>query len=197
MGRSSELDGLTTLPELLMQSIQKNGDREALRQYDRATGKWESWTYKELGEHVLAWRRAFAAMGLKPGERIAILMPNGRDHVCADQAALANGLIPVPLHAIDTPGASAFITIDSQAATLVTNKLTRWQQIRATGVGTAVAVGRLGAMSGPLLAGKMLALGTGRVGVMAASAPGILLAGLAVFILMSRKSQMPIPASGA
>ena len=134
MGRSSELDGLTTLPELLMQSIQKNGDREALRQYDRATGKWESWTYKELGEHVLAWRRAFAAMGLKPGERIAILMPNGRDHVCADQAALANGLIPVPLHAIDTPGASAFITIDSQAATLVTNKLTRWQQIRATGV---------------------------------------------------------------
>lgn len=51
-------------------------------------------------------------------------------------------------------------------------------QIRATGVGTAVAVGRLGAMSGPpLLAGKMLALGTGRVGVMAASAPGILLAG--------------------
>ena len=70
-------------------------------------------------------------------------------------------------------------------------------QIRATGVGTAVAVGRLGAMSGPLLAGKMLALGTGTVGVMAASAPGILLAGLAVFILMSRKSQMPFPVSGA
>lgn len=63
-------------------------------------------------------------------------------------------------------------------------------QIRATGVGTAVAVGRLGAMSGPLLAGKMLALGTGTVGVMVASAPGILVAGLAVFILMSRKTRM-------
>ncbi|EEV5864763.1 TPA: 3-(3-hydroxy-phenyl)propionate transporter MhpT [Escherichia coli] len=63
-------------------------------------------------------------------------------------------------------------------------------QIRATGVGTAVAVGRLGAMSGPLLAGKMLALGTGTVGVMAASAPGIFVAGLAVFILMSRRSRM-------
>lgn len=59
-------------------------------------------------------------------------------------------------------------------------------EIRATGVGTAVAVGRLGAMSGPLLAGKMLALGTGTVGVMAASAPGIVLAGVAVFWLMSR-----------
>lgn len=60
-------------------------------------------------------------------------------------------------------------------------------EIRATGVGTAVAIGRLGAMSGPLLAGKMLALGTGTVGVMAASAPGILLAGVAVFWLMSRQ----------
>lgn len=59
-------------------------------------------------------------------------------------------------------------------------------EIRATGVGTAVAVGRLGAMSGPLLAGKMLALGTGTVGVMAASAPGIVLAGVAVFWLMRR-----------
>ncbi|MBE9805849.1 3-hydroxyphenylpropionic acid transporter, partial [Escherichia coli] len=36
----------------------------------------------------------------------------------------------------------------------------------------------------------MLALGTGTVGVMAASAPGILVAGLAVFILMSRRSRM-------
>ena len=62
-------------------------------------------------------------------------------------------------------------------------------EIRATGVGTAVAIGRLGAMSGPLLAGKMLALGTGTVGVMAASAPGILLAGVAVFWLMSRQKR--------
>ncbi|WP_058910113.1 3-(3-hydroxy-phenyl)propionate transporter MhpT [Entomohabitans teleogrylli] len=63
-------------------------------------------------------------------------------------------------------------------------------EIRASGVGTAVAVGRLGAMSGPLLAGKMLALGTGTVGVMAASAPGIVLAGIAVFWLMNRQKQL-------
>lgn len=65
-------------------------------------------------------------------------------------------------------------------------------EIRATGVGSAVAVGRLGAMSGPLLAGKMLALGTGTVGVMAASAPGILLAGVAVFWLMNRQRRQSL-----
>lgn len=59
-------------------------------------------------------------------------------------------------------------------------------EIRVTGVGTAVAVGRLGAMSGPLIAGKMLALGTGAAGVMVASAPGLVIAGVAVFWLITR-----------
>ncbi len=62
--------------------------------------------------------------------------------------------------------------------------------VRATGVGSAVAVGRLGAMSGPLVAGKMLALGSGTAGVMLASAPGIVIAAVAMFYLsMRRKDQ--------
>ncbi len=62
-------------------------------------------------------------------------------------------------------------------------------EVRATGVGSAVAVGRLGAMSGPLVAGKMLALGTGAAGVMLASAPGLVAAGLAVYWLFHRRHQ--------
>ncbi|MFJ7884467.1 3-(3-hydroxy-phenyl)propionate transporter MhpT [Pseudomonas sp. NPDC096917] len=60
--------------------------------------------------------------------------------------------------------------------------------IRATGVGSAVAIGRLGAMSGPLVAGKMLALGTGTAGVMLASAPGIFIAAAAMFYLSIRRN---------
>ena len=60
--------------------------------------------------------------------------------------------------------------------------------IRATGVGSAVAIGRLGAMSGPLVAGKMLALGTGTAGVMLASAPGIVIAAVAMFYLSVQRN---------
>ena len=60
--------------------------------------------------------------------------------------------------------------------------------IRATGVGSAVAIGRLGAMSGPLVAGKMLALGTGTAGVMLAAAPGIVIAAVAMFYLSVRRN---------
>lgn len=48
--------------------------------------------------------------------------------------------------------------------------------VRATGVGVAVAVGRLGSMSGPLLAGQLLAAGAGVGGLLLAASPLVLLA---------------------
>lgn len=62
--------------------------------------------------------------------------------------------------------------------------------VRATGVGSAVSVGRLGAMSGPLVAGKMLALGGGTAGVMLAAAPGIVVAAIAVFYLLAKRDRL-------
>lgn len=127
------LENLTTLPQLLVNSVERYGEREVLRQFDKETKSWHSLSYAQLMARVMEWRRAYAAMNLERGTRIGILMPNSIDHACADQAALANGLVPVPLHAIDTPGASAFILSDSRAQVLVTNKLTRWKQIQAAG----------------------------------------------------------------
>lgn len=127
------LENFTTLPQLLVNGVERYGEREALRQFDKETKSWHSLSYAQLMVRVMEWRRAYAAMNLERGTRIGILMPNSIDHACADQAALANGLVPVPLHAIDTPGASAFILSDSRAKVLVTNKLTRWKQIKAAG----------------------------------------------------------------
>lgn len=127
------LENFTTLPQLLVNSVERYGEREALRQFDKETKSWHSLSYAQLMVRIMEWRRAYAAMNLERGTRIGILMPNSIDHACADQAALANGLVPVPLHAIDTPGASAFILSDSRAQVLVTNKLTRWKQIKAAG----------------------------------------------------------------
>ncbi|MNY27506.1 putative niacin/nicotinamide transporter NaiP [compost metagenome] len=61
--------------------------------------------------------------------------------------------------------------------------------IRATGVGSAVAIGRLGSMSGPLIAGQMLASGTGVAGLMLAASPGILAAAASVVILLRREER--------
>ncbi|CAM4266173.1 3-(3-hydroxy-phenyl)propionate transporter MhpT [Acinetobacter pragensis] len=59
---------------------------------------------------------------------------------------------------------------------------------KVTGVGSAISLGRLGAMTGPLLTGKILALGFGTAGILVTSAPGIALSALAVASLSAYKA---------
>ncbi len=130
--RFEALSQLKTLDQFIPARAKIAPHTEALRQFDRRTNTWERVSYRDLDERIQQWRKAFCKMGLKHGDRVAILLPNGVDAVCCDQAVLANGLVPVPLHAIDTAGSSAFIIADSQATVLVTNRQNRWDSIYLT-----------------------------------------------------------------
>ena len=131
--RFEALAQLKTLDQYIPNRVKVAPHSEALRQFDRRTNSWERISYRDLSERIYAWRCAFAKMDLPKGSRIAVLLPNGVDAVCCDQAALANGLVTVPLHAIATPGSSAFIIADSQACVLVTNQQSIWDAIFLTG----------------------------------------------------------------
>ena len=61
-------------------------------------------------------------------------------------------------------------------------------EMRGTGVGAAVAVGRIGSFAGPLFAGMLLSLGTSSAMVIGASIPLILMAMIAALFLV-RKSK--------
>jgi len=60
------------------------------------------------------------------GARIAILVPNSFEHVCIDQAALASGFVPVPLHVIDNPDSLAYVIADCGASVLVVDSAAHW-----------------------------------------------------------------------
>ncbi len=66
-------------------------------------------------------------------------------------------------------------------------------QVRATGVGASVAVGRLGSMAGPLAAGQILAAGAGVGGLLLAASPGLVVAAVAAMALLGRRA----PQTGA
>jgi MFS transporter, AAHS family, 3-hydroxyphenylpropionic acid transporter len=59
-------------------------------------------------------------------------------------------------------------------------------EMRATGVGVASAVGRIGAMLGPAIAGHFLATGIGAAGVISAAIPGIIISAFFMLILLKR-----------
>ena len=73
------------------------------------------------------------ASELPSGARVAILLPNGLDAMCLDQACLRCGMVPVPLHAIDNAGSIAYILKDSQSSLLMLSQLQTWEQICAIG----------------------------------------------------------------
>ncbi len=58
--------------------------------------------------------------------------------------------------------------------------------IRGTGVGAAVAAGRLGSMAGPLMGGALLSAGYGANAVLAGAIPGMALAAVAAVVLLGR-----------
>lgn len=124
------LEQVNTLPQLLAWRARRTPDTEAYRAFDDASQRWCSTTWAETLQRVNHWSQALVALALPTGARIALLLPNGLDAVTLDQAALALGHVPVPLHAIDNPASLGYILADCEASLLVVQDSAQWHRIR-------------------------------------------------------------------
>ncbi|MEW9582420.1 3-(3-hydroxy-phenyl)propionate transporter MhpT [Paraburkholderia sp. DGU8] len=68
-------------------------------------------------------------------------------------------------------------------------------EVRGTGVGAAVAVGRMGSILGPLVAGQLLAIGQSATVLLSASIPLIALAAIAAWRVVSKSATAYGPAT--
>jgi len=73
-------------------------------------------TAGELLKRVAAARAVLAAAGLRKGDRCALLAPNGIRWIALDLAAMADGIMVVPLYARQTPAELAAMIRDAQPA---------------------------------------------------------------------------------
>ncbi len=129
----TRISDVQTLPQLLAYRVGQTPQSEAYRAYEMDRKAWRSLTWAQTAERVNTWTQALAAMQLPPAARVAILLPNGLHAMCADQATLATGGVPVPLHAIDNPGSIAYILADCAASMLIVSQAEQWEKIRAVG----------------------------------------------------------------
>ena len=118
-----------TLPDLFALRVQRSPDDPAYRQFEQTGAKWQSYTWREMGTLVAVWKRAMAGENLQPGERVAVLLRNSVEWVCFDQAALALGLVVVPLYLSDTADNIAYILEDSGARLLLVGTEARWKTL--------------------------------------------------------------------
>ena len=119
---------LTTLIEVLDWHAANHGERVTILLYeDDETPR--PITYRELQADARALARGLLARGLEAGERVAIMLPTGRDFLAAFYGTLVAGGVPVPLYpparpsqiedhlrriagVVDNAGARLLITID-------------------------------------------------------------------------------------
>jgi len=115
--------------ELLERSALWHGDRTALIFGERR------WTYRELEAQASALAGGFSGLGLQPGERVGLHLPNGPEFVLAYYAAQKAGLIPLSLNVtykaeeieyiVGDAAAGAVITADPVASNLPTRNAMR------------------------------------------------------------------------
>jgi long-chain acyl-CoA synthetase len=102
-----------TVPGLLIEATARAPEASALVFFGKIT------TYKRLLDQVQRLARAFQDMGLKPGERLALLLPNCPQLAAAYHAVLSLGGVAVLLNPLLSPKEIAYQLKDSGSRMLV------------------------------------------------------------------------------
>jgi long-chain acyl-CoA synthetase len=102
-----------TIPELLIKTAGRSPDRAALVFFGKKT------TYGRLGDQARRLARSFQDLGLEPGERLAVLLPNCPQLVASYYAILSAGGVAVLLNPLLSPKEIAYQINDSGCRKLV------------------------------------------------------------------------------
>lgn len=110
---------------MFQETVRDHGSRPASRFKKHKQTEYSQYTYQELLDYVLAFRRGLDALGLRKGDRIALTSHENRvEWAITDLAAQALGLITVPIYGtlpaaqvayyIRDSGARAFVVSDNK-----------------------------------------------------------------------------------
>lgn len=124
-----------------------------------------------LGMLTDRWKKAYVILLMYGGILAGLLALNGASSL--NQMYMAAAL------------AGAFV-IGCQGVLYAFGSIVYSTEVRGTGVGVASAVGRIGAMLGPVIAGQLLTAGFGAAGVITAAIPCIIISALCMLFLVNR-----------
>jgi long-chain acyl-CoA synthetase len=121
-----------TICDLLERTATESGDAPAFS--DEADDGWQTLSWAQARQRISELAAGFAALGLAPGERVALMLPNRTEHVLADLAAVHAGGLGVTFYATLAPEQIAFVAGDCDARIAVLDgaaELARWQPVLA------------------------------------------------------------------
>lgn len=121
-----------TLTKLFFDSIEKFGHKPAALRY-KSGGTWHDISHQELLTRVRRFALALKRLGVRRGDRVAILSENRPEWAIADYACLCIGVTDVPIYPTLPPNQIQYILSDSGAVAVCVSsapQLAKIQEIR-------------------------------------------------------------------
>jgi long-chain acyl-CoA synthetase len=103
----------SSVPGLILGAVTRHNKEDALNY--RADGKWHNIPAAAFVERVKNVALGLSGLGVRPGDRIALLSENRPDWSIADLAILSLGAINVPIYTTQALDQVEFILSDSGA----------------------------------------------------------------------------------
>jgi long-chain acyl-CoA synthetase len=115
-----------TIPGLFLERVKRSGDSVAVRQFDEVNNVWFQRTWNEVYKIVACWQSALENEGLRPGDRVAIMVRNSMEWMFFDIATLATGLVVVPIYLKESHNNFVHMMNDSGARLLIVEDWETW-----------------------------------------------------------------------
>jgi long-subunit acyl-CoA synthetase (AMP-forming) len=93
---------------------------------------WQTLTWSQFRGAVLRLAAGLVRLGLRPGDRVALMLPNRMEHVLADQAVVHAGGVPVTFYATLAPDQIRYVAADCDVRMAVldgASELARWEPL--------------------------------------------------------------------
>ncbi len=122
-----------TLCGLLAATAAQHGDQPAYSDREGG-GDWQTLTWREFRDRVLTLAAGLVELGLRPGERVALMLPNRLEHVLADQAVVHAGGVPVTFYATLAADQIGYVASDCDVRIAIldgASELARWEPLAA------------------------------------------------------------------
>ena len=142
-----------TLCGLLRATAEAHCDRPAYSDRE-GDGAWATLTWQQFRDKVLELAAGLVSLGLKPGDRVALMLPNRVEHVLADQAVVHAGGVPVTFYATLATDQIRYVAADCDVRIAVLDgapELARWEPLRGDLPGLDKVIVRDAAAAGPHL----------------------------------------------
>ncbi len=117
------------LPGLFWERVRRSPGAVAYRFFDQPSNRWLDLTWAQMAEQVSQWQQALRSTSLQKGDRVAVMANNSPQWLIFEQAALALGLVVVPLFANDRADNVAYVLADSKSRLLLIEGLEQWGEL--------------------------------------------------------------------